>query len=57
MMRTQNVKIFLMKKCIHSKTVSAYKGYASTYNVGILNSFNPEVQLKVTEFAIKIKLT
>ena len=56
-MRTQNVKIFLMKKCIHSKTVSAYKGYASTYNVGILNSFNPEVQLKITEFAIKIKLT
>ena len=31
-------------------------GYASTYNVEILNSFNPEVQLKDTESAVKSKL-
>ena len=28
----------------------------NTYNVQILNSFNPELQLKVTESAIKNKL-
>ena len=27
------------------KWVHAFKGYASSYNVGILNSFNPELQL------------
>lgn len=31
-------------------------GYSSTYNVGILDYFNPEVQLKDTESAIKNKL-
>ena len=34
----------------------AFKGYASTYNVGILNSFNPKLQLKSTEFAVENKL-
>ena len=34
----------------------AYKGYASNYNVDILNSFNPELQLQNTESAIKNKL-
>ena len=33
------------------------KGYASTYNVEILNSFNTELQFKDTEYAIKSKLT
>ena len=32
------------------------KGYASSYNVKNLNSFNPELQLKVTESTIKSKL-
>ena len=31
----------------------AYKGYTSTYGTEILNSFNLEQQLKVTESAIK----
>ena len=31
----------------------AFKEYASTYNVDILNYFNIEVQLKDTEFIIK----
>ena len=35
----------------------AFKGYASTCNVEIWNSFNPELQLKDTESAIKSKLT
>ena len=39
-----------------SKRAHAFKGYASTYNVKILNSFNPEIQLKDTESEIKNKL-
>ena len=35
---------------------NCFKGFASTNNVKTLNSFNPEIQLKVTEFAIKSKL-
>ena len=31
-------------------------GYASTYNAKILNSFNPELQLKDIESAIRNKL-
>ena len=44
----KNVKII--------KLAHAFKGYASSYNVEILNSFNPELQLKDTESTIKIKL-
>ena len=48
---------FLNKKNIKTtKREHAFKGYASTYNVEILNSFNPELQLKDTESAIKSKL-
>ena len=39
-----------------TKREHAFKGYANTYNVEILNSFNPELQLKVTESAIKSNL-
>ena len=39
-----------------TKQKHAFKGYASTYDVEILNSFNPELQLKDTESAIKSKL-
>ena len=35
---------------------NCFKGFASTDNVKTLNSFNPEILLKVTEFAIKSKL-
>ena len=34
----------------------AFKGYASSYNVEILISFNPELQLKDTESAVKNEL-
>ena len=44
------------EKNIKIKRKDAFKGYASTYNVEVLNSFNPELQLKDAEFAIKIKL-
>ena len=44
----KNVKI--------AKREHASKGYASAYNVDILNSFNPELQLKDTEYVIEIKL-
>ena len=33
-----------------------YKGYASSYNIEILSTFNPELHLRDTEFAIKNKL-
>ena len=46
-MNENNVKI--------RKQAHAFKGFGSSYNVEILNSFNPELQLKDTEFSIKIK--
>ena len=49
--------IFFSKKTIKlTKREHAFKGPASNYNVEILNSFNPELQLKDTESAIKSKL-
>ena len=39
-----------------TKQENAFKGYASTYIVEILNSFNPELQLEDIESAIKSKL-
>ena len=48
-MNEKNVKI--------TKQSHAFKGYASTYDVEIMNSFNPKLQLKDTESAIKSKLT
>ena len=53
-------KLFDEKKAIQNVKITKqshpYKIFASTYNNDILNSFNPEIQLKITEFAIKIKL-
>ena len=45
-----NAKIIKIKKGEH-----AFKDYASTYNVDILNSFNPELQLKDAKSTIKSK--
>ena len=39
-----------------TKREHAFKGYARTYNDEILNSFNPKLQLKDTESAIKSNL-
>ena len=44
------------KNVIMTKPPDAYGGYTSTYNVNIMNSFNPELQLKGTEYSIKNKL-
>ena len=50
-------KVFEQKKNANiTKWAHAFKGYASSYNAEILNSFNPELQLKDTESAIKNKL-
>ena len=38
-----------------TKRAHAFKSFASSYNVGILNSFNPEPQLKDTQSAINSK--
>ena len=40
----------------NNKTSTCFQNYPYTYNVEILNSFNPELQLKNTEFTIKNKL-
>ena len=48
MLTEKNVKI---KKWAH-----AFKGLSSSYNAEILDSFDPELQLKDTESAIKNKL-
>ena len=50
-------KKFLNKKDVEiTKQAHAFKGFSSAYNVEILNSFNPELQLKDTESTIKSKL-
>ena len=43
----KKVRTFQTKKDVKiTKWAHAFKGYASSYNVEILNSFNPELQLK-----------
>ena len=39
-----------------TKRVHAFKGFASSHNAEVLNSFNPKLQLKHTAFVIKSKL-
>ena len=50
------MKIFLTQNVKIPKRAPAFKGYARFFNVEILNYFNPELQLKDTESAIKNKL-
>ena len=53
----QKSENFLNKKTEKiTKRAHTFKGYASSYNVEVLNSFDPELQLKYTESAIKNKL-
>ena len=47
-MNEKNIKI--------TKREHAFKGYASTYHAEILNSFNPELQLKDTVSGIRSNL-
>ena len=47
-MKEKNLKI--------TKQAHAFKSYRSSYDIGILNSFNPELQLKATESTINNKL-
>ena len=55
---TEKEKKFWTKKNTKiTKQEQAFKGYTSTYNVEILNSFNPELQGKDTKSVIKSKLT
>ena len=53
---TKKVKIFQTKKCKNNEMKQAFKGFASSYNVEIVNSFNPELLLKNTESVIKSKV-
>ena len=53
----QKANSFKRKKKVKlTKRAHAFKGCTSTYNVAILNPFNPELQLKDTKHAIKSKL-
>ena len=57
-MKQKKWEFFEQKKNVKTtKRFHACKGYASTYSIEILNSFNPELQLKDTESAIKNKFT
>ena len=49
-------KFFKQKKCKNTKTRTSLWRFSKYYNVEILNYFNPELQLKDTESAIKSKL-
>ena len=54
----QESENFLNEKDVKiAKREHDFKSYASTYNVEILNLFNPKLQLKDTESAIKGPLT
>ena len=54
---TKISKNFLKEKNVKiTKRAYAFKGYVNSYNVEILNYFNPELQLKDTESSIKSKL-
>ena len=50
-----NEEIKTIKKVKITKRSKAYKCHARTYNVEILKSFRPELQIKDTESAIKNK--
>ena len=53
----QKSKNFLNEKNVKvTKWKHAFKGFASSYNAEILNSFNPDLQVKDTDSAIKNKL-
>ena len=45
-----------MKTVKIKKHAHAYKGYMITYNVELLNSFNPELQFEDTESATRNEL-
>ena len=53
----QKSENFLSQKTVNiAKREHEFKGFASTYDVEILNSFNAEVQIKDSESVIKSKL-
>ena len=46
-MQKKNIENFLNERNIKiMKQAHAFKGYASSYNVEIFNSFDPELQIK-----------
>ena len=53
----QKSENFLNEKNVEiTKWAHAFQGFASSFNVETLNSFNPELQVKDPESAIKSKL-
>lgn len=57
-LKPQSMKIFYktIKNVKIIKRFHAYKGYASTYNVNVLNYLKPELQHKKTISSIENKL-
>ena len=60
LVKQEKLKILSMKKRLKKEKIMkwprVYKGYAGTYNGEISNPFNPELQPKDTESAIRNKL-
>ena len=54
--KMENGKFLNETKVKKAKRAHAFKGYASSYTIQILNSFDPELQLKYSECTIKNKL-
>ena len=51
----QKSEHFLNKKNVKvTKPSLAFKGYASSYNVEVFNSFNPKYNLKILNLQLKI---
>ena len=55
--KQKSEKILNKRNVKATKQSHAYRGYASTYNTEILNSFNPGLQPKDAESEIENKLT
>ena len=54
-MKQEKWRFFKLKKIKTTKRSYVYKSYACTYDVEILNYFNPQIQLKDTESSMKNK--
>ena len=55
-MKQEKVNTFWAKTCKNNKPAHGFKGYASSYYIEILNSFNAELSLKDIESTVKKKL-
>ena len=48
-------KFLERKKCKNNKKSTCFKGYASSHNVEIFNSFSPNYNLKLLSLQLKVR--